>query len=454
MDGTGTYSGLTDNASLTVNAGPIHHYDVTSASYGQTAGTPFTLTVTAHDQFHNLINDSMTSVTMTSSSATMLFDANGNGTFGEAGDNVMVLTAGTFTINARDTTATTGITITATGGGASGTSLGYTISASAINHYEVTSASYSQTAGTPFSVTVTAHDQFHNVVNDSTTSVTMTPSSVTMLFDANSNGTFGEAGDNVRVLTAGTFTINARDTTAAIGVTITATSSAVSGTSLGYTISGSPLNHYEVTSASYSQTAGTPFTVTVIAHDQFHNLINDSTTSVTMTSSSPPCSSMPTATAHSVKTGDNVKVLTSGAFTITARDTIAATGVTITATGGGASGTSLGYTISTLTLNHYEVTSASYSQVAGTPFTVTVTAHDQFHNSINDSTTSVTMTSSSATMLFDANGNGTFGETGDNVRVLTAGTFTINARDTIAATGVTITATGGTVKSSNNIIKK
>jgi hypothetical protein len=426
-----------------IGAGPLNHYEVTSASYSQTAGAPFTVIVTAHDQFHNLVNDSTTSVTMTSSSPSMLFDSNGNSTFGEPGDNVKVLTAGTFTITTRDTVAATGITITATGG-AAGTSLGYTLSAGPLNHYEVTSASYSQAAGAPFTVIVTAHDQFHNLVNDNATSVTMTSSSPTMLFDANGNGTFGEAGDNVKVLTVGTLAITARDTTAAIGVTITATGGAT-GTSLGYTIATGGIDHYEVTSASYSQTAGGSFTVTVVAHDQFHNLVNNSTTSVTMTSSSPTMIFDGNGNSTFGEPGDNVKVMTAGTFTITIRDTVAATGVTITATGGAASGVSFGYTISAGPLNHYEITSASYNQAAGVSFTVSVTAHDEFHNLVNDSTTSVTMTSSSPTMVFDGDGNSTFGEPGDNINVLTAGTFAITARDTTAATGVTITATGGGV---------
>ena len=76
--------------------------------------------MTAYDSFGNMVTtDNSTSVTMTSSSGTMLFDGNGNGTFGELGDNIMVLSSGTFTIPARDTAAHTGVTITATGGSAS-----------------------------------------------------------------------------------------------------------------------------------------------------------------------------------------------------------------------------------------------------------------------------------------------------------------------------------------------
>ena len=51
------------------------------------------------------------------------------------------------------------------------------------------------------------------------------------------------------------------------------------------------------------------------------------------------------------------------------------------------------------------------------------------------------MTSSSSTMLFDANGNGIFGEPDDNIKQLVGGTFTIMARDTEQGTGIEITAT-------------
>jgi hypothetical protein len=53
----------------------------------------------------------------------------------------------------------------------------------------------------------------------------------------------------------------------------------------------------------------------------------------------------------------------------------------------------------------------------------------------------LTMSSSSPTMLFDADGDGTFGEPGDDVKPLEGGTFDIMARDTTAGTDVTIVAT-------------
>jgi hypothetical protein len=52
----------------------------------------------------------------------------------------------------------------------------------------------------------------------------------------------------------------------------------------------------------------------------------------------------------------------------------------------------------------------------------------------------ITLTSSSLTMLFDGNGNGTFGEVGDNIKALVNGTLTLSVRDSTAGQH-TITAT-------------
>jgi len=52
----------------------------------------------------------------------------------------------------------------------------------------------------------------------------------------------------------------------------------------------------------------------------------------------------------------------------------------------------------------------------------------------------LTLTSSSPTMLFDGDEDGIFGEPGDNTKQLLDGALTIMARDSTAATGVTITA--------------
>ena len=128
-DSAGTGFDVSSTQDVIFALGAIDHYTVTSASYMHAVGAAFTVTVTAYDQYDNLVNtDSATQVTMTSSSGTMAFDGDGNGTFGEVGDDSKTLAAGTFDIQARDTAAGAGVTITATDPNTkTGTSAAYTI---------------------------------------------------------------------------------------------------------------------------------------------------------------------------------------------------------------------------------------------------------------------------------------------------------------------------------------
>ena len=68
-------------------------------------------------------------------------------------------------------------------------------------------------------------------------------------------------------------------------------------------------------------------------------------------------------------------------------------------------------------------------QTRGTAFNVTVTAKDASGNTVTtDSSTEVTMTSSTGNVLFDANGDGSFN---DNSQTLSSGTFTISTKDNV-----------------------
>ncbi|HKR65406.1 MAG TPA: hypothetical protein VJZ00_16860, partial [Thermoanaerobaculia bacterium] len=76
----------------------IDHY-VVSASSSQSAGVPFTTTVTGQDVFNDTVNRSDIVVTMTSNTGNAQFDSDGNGTFG---DNTKTVTNGSFTISTKD----------------------------------------------------------------------------------------------------------------------------------------------------------------------------------------------------------------------------------------------------------------------------------------------------------------------------------------------------------------
>ena len=129
----GTIVGIA-SSSVTVNPGVTTSYAVSAASPPETAGTAFNVAVTAEDADGNTnTTDSTTSVTMTSNHGNVQFDSNGNGTFNESGDNIQTLTAGAFTISAKDNVAES-TTITATdGNGTNGVSDSITVNPGAVD---------------------------------------------------------------------------------------------------------------------------------------------------------------------------------------------------------------------------------------------------------------------------------------------------------------------------------
>jgi fibronectin-binding autotransporter adhesin len=105
--------------------------------------------------------------------------------------------------------------------------------------------------------------------------------------------------------------------------------------------------------------------------------------------------------------------------------------------GVGAAGLSL--TVNPAAIASYAV-SAGSTQGNGATFVTTVIAKDAYGNTVTtDSSTLVTMSSSTGNAQFDSDGNGTFG---DNTKTLSAGSFSIHTRNDIVET-LTLTATSG-----------
>lgn len=98
-------------------------------------------------------------------------------------------------------------------------------------------------------------------------------------------------------------------------------------------------------------------------------------------------------------------------------------------------------------IDHFEVTAAS-PQIADVPFLVTVTAKDFMNNTVNDSSTQVSMSSSSSHVKFDADGDGKFND--DNATLLN-GSFSISTVDGFVET-ITITATSGAITGTSSVI--
>ncbi len=211
---TGAYASITDTDILTVGAGAAVSIVITPGTAGIASGESISYTVEAVDQFNNTLSDA-TAITVFS------IDSAAGGSWSR---NVYVSQfAGAWTVTGN----CEGIVGTAS----------LNVGAGAIDHYTVTSDNYSLETSIAFTVTVTARDAYGNVAtNDNTTVITMSSSSSTMIFDGNGNGLFGETGDNMKTLSAGTFDIQAKDNTATEGITITASDGSMQATGSAYTV--------------------------------------------------------------------------------------------------------------------------------------------------------------------------------------------------------------------------
>src|SRR5207302_699354 len=191
------------------------HFAV-SAPFSATAGSAFSFTVTALDQFNNTATGYAGTVHFSSTDGNAGLPANsplsnGSGTF-----SATLRTAGLQTITATDT-ANSSIT---------GTSNSIAVNAAAATHFAV-SAPFSATAGSAFSFTVTAQDQFNNTATGYAGTVHFTSSDGAATLPANSTLTNGTGTFSATLHTTGNQTITVTDTA---NSSITGTSNAINVT--------------------------------------------------------------------------------------------------------------------------------------------------------------------------------------------------------------------------------
>lgn len=414
---TAQVDGVTASAGVTVTPGPATHFTV-SAPANTTAGAAFSATVTARDQFNNTATGYTGTVHFTSSDGTATLPANYTFTAGDNGvhtftNGVTFVTAGNQTLTATDTVT----------GTINGTSGGVAVAAGAATNFTV-SAPASAQGGTPFSVTVTAKDQFNNTKTNYTGTVHFTSSDGTATLPANYTFTAGDNGvrtftNGVTFATGGNQTVTATDT---LTGSINGTSGAVAVVSV---------THFTV-SAPASATAGTPVSVTVSALDASNNVVPGYRGTVHFTSTDGPAV-LPanytfTAGDSGVHTFANgVTLKTAGSQTVTATDTLTAS----------VNGTSGNVTVAPSAATQFAV-AAPATTAPSVPFTVTVSAKDQFNNTVPSYTGTVHFTKTDggagsalpADYTFVAGDNGVHIFT-NGVTLVTLGNQTVTATDTV-----------------------
>jgi hypothetical protein len=436
--------------SVTVSPAAATQFSVTFPTTA-TAGTPFSITVTARDQFGNVAIGYAGTIHFTGTSSDPIpgsgLPADYTFVGGDAGMHTFVSGATLFTAGKQTITATDSNNIALTGSGST------MVVAAVATHFTV-SAPPTASAGSPFSVTVTASDQFGNVATGYRGSIhfTKTDAGSGSALPADYAFTAGDAGAHtftkvVTLVTAGKQTITATDL------------SNKSCTGGGATsVVASAATQFTVTAPS-TATAGSPFDVTVTARDQYGNVATGyrGTIHFTTSDSGPGFGSgsgSATPADYTFTAGD------SGAHTFTNGVTFVTAGnqsVTAADTANGALTSSSGNVIVTAAAaTHFDVSTPA-TATAGSPFSISVTARDQFNNRATGYAGTIHVTKSDlgfgsalpADYTFTAADSGTHAFA-SAVTFVAAGSQTVTATDTSnnavtsSSSSVTVAASGAT----------
>ncbi len=311
-------SSIAGTASVSVSPAAASSFSV-AAPTTATAGTAFTVTVTAKDAYGNTATGYRGTVHFTSSDGQAVLPANYAFTSTDNGSHsfsVTLKTAGSDTITATDTT-------TSSLSGSASVSVNAVPAASLALSPSVTGT----TAGTAFSVTVTAKDASGNTLTGYRGTVRFSSSDGQAVLPANYTFTASDNGSHtfgVTLKTAGNDSVTATDTATA----------SVNGTAT-VSVSPAPAASLTLTPSSTSVTAGTAFTVTLKAKDPYGNAATGYTGKVHFTSSDAAASLPADYTFTAADAGSHafsVTLKTAGSQSVTATDT-ASSGLTATASG-------------------------------------------------------------------------------------------------------------------------
>ena len=211
-------------------------------------------------------------------------------------------TAGNQTLTATDTTAST----------LTGASNADRRQRTAATHFAV-SAPTAATAGSPFNFTVTAEDQFNNTASELRRHGGLHHQRCRRQGDANGTLNSGVGVFSATLVTEGSQTITATDSV----------TNSIAGVSNTINVTAAAATQFVVTIPS-RWTAGQSFKVTVLAEDQFNNVVPNYTGTVHFTSSDGASNvSLPADSTLSSGRGTfNATLQTAGNQTLTATDTV------------------------------------------------------------------------------------------------------------------------------------
>ena len=361
----GTFSATSSSISVTAGAFSTAQSTVTLSSGSVTAGSQITATLTVLDAYGNA---APTGLPALSGIAFNVSSVGGTGTFG----SVSTSSTGVYTASFTGTIAGSAVIGATISGGAAQNTASVTVNPGPATQLSLSSTPALATAGSAFSVAVTAKDYYGNTATAYAGSVSFSSTDSAAILPASSTLSSGVGSFSFTLKTAGS-------------KTITASGGSFSVTSGAIPVGAAAPSQFTFTTPA-SATAGTAFSVTLASFDAYGNACTNFTGTATFTSS------------------DSASVLPSPVALVAGTKTVSVTlktagSKTISATSGSVAGTSSG-----ITVNPGAIASLSFGSPGAQPTptvnyttlpfssgTPAVAAYDAYGNLATNSTSTITL---------------------------------------------------------------
>jgi parallel beta-helix repeat protein len=397
----------------TGSVGTATHFSVTAPA-STTAGSAFSITITALDSSNKIATNYTGSVHFSSSDALAGLPANYAFTTTNAGvhtfNTIILKTAGTQTVTATD------LTSSSINGKAS-----VPVSPAAASQFRVSGFPSPTTAGVANNFTVTASDPFGNHATSYRGTITFSSADTKATLPANYTFTATDLGlhtFSATLRSAGSQSITAKDTV----------TTSIVGSQLGITVNPAVVDHLVLSGFPSVTTAGVTQSFRVTAQDAYGNTVTSYNHTVTFSSTDSQATLPANYTFTSTDAGvhnfsGTLKI--AGSRSLTAKDT---TSSTVTA------GTQTGIRVNPAATSKLVVTGFPLSIAVGSTGVFNVTATDACGNTTPAYLGTVKFTSSDALAVLPANYTFTSADAGTHAfstTLKTVGTQSISATDTV-----------------------
>ncbi len=366
------------SSSFTVSGASATSFAVANPSV-QTAGTSFALVVTAQDTYGNTATSFTGTQSLTITGATNAPDTTAPTLPTSASfSNGVASVSGVVLTNAVSTN------LTVTQGSITGSSGSFNVNGGVATDFTVDNPG-TQTVGTPFSLGVTALDTYGNTA----TSFTGTQS-VAITGATNSPNSTAPTLPTSASFVSGGATVSGVVLTNAVSTNLTVTQGSIAGTSGIFSALPSAATSFAVINPS-TQTVGTSFALGVTALDTYGNtaISFTGTQSLTITGAT----NSPNSTAPTLPTSAS---FVSGGATVSGIVLTNAVSTNLTVAQGSIAGASGAFTVNAGVATSFSVANPG-SQVAGTSFSLGLTALDTYANTATSFTGTQSLTITGAT---------------------------------------------------------